>query len=325
MRNKAQRVRASAEALGTCEKPAGEGKSGLRELGSLIYLEGVQPMALLGFTDPVSSWTHLAAAVTFLLGAGPLIYKGRGNRARIVSLIVFSFTLVFLFSMSGVFHLLDREGAAREVMQRLDHAGIWALIAGTFTPIHVILFRGPWRWAYLLIIWALAITGLVLEVVFFKDFPEWLLLSFFLGLGWMGALSGLKFRILFRDSSLKFLIAGGVAYSIGAVFDFVKWPIFVSGLIGPHEIFHLFVIAGASFHWLFIYKWSDHPIANEVLLHVRVIDRTHYIATASAERIHIEAESIEALRIQIQKIVGERFHPLTQPRIRLRYYQEEYL
>ncbi len=285
----------------------------------------MQPVAFLGFTDPFSSSTHLLAAVASLLGAIFLVHRGRGNGARVFSLIVFSITLVFLFSMSGVFHLLPLDGSARPVLQRLDHAGIWALIAGTFTPIHTILFRGPWRWAILLMVWTLAITGLVLEVVFFSSFPEWLLLSFFLGLGWIGALSGLRFRSTFRDPSLKYLLLGGLSYSIGATFDFLKWPVVVAGVIGPHEIFHLFVIGGALSHWLFIYKWSDHPLGNELLVNVHVLGPSRYVADARGERIHIEAESLELLRSSIQKMVVERFHPPTQPRIRLRFYQEEYL
>jgi channel protein (hemolysin III family) len=101
----------------------------------------MNPIPFLGFTDPVSSWSHLLAAVAFFIGAFLLCHRGRGNAARVTSLIVFSLSLVFLFSMSGVFHLLERGGTARAVLQRLDHAGIWVLIAGTFTPIHTILFR----------------------------------------------------------------------------------------------------------------------------------------------------------------------------------------
>jgi channel protein (hemolysin III family) len=127
------------------------------------------PNPIIGFADPVSSWSHLLAAGVSLIGTGVLWAKGRGNVARVASLTVFSFALVFLFSMSGVFHLLPRGTVARDVLQRLDHAGIWTLIAATFAPIHIILFRGHRRWLVLLIVWAAAITGLVLEIVFFED------------------------------------------------------------------------------------------------------------------------------------------------------------
>ena len=142
----------------------------------------MENIPILGFRDPVSSWTHLLAAAAALLGSIYLIKKGRGSNVRVFSLVVYSLSLVFLFAMSGVYHLLD-QGLARDVLQRLDHAGIWVLIAGTFAPTHVILFRGPWRWLILMIVWVIAITGLVLEVVYFKTFPEWLATTLFLGLG----------------------------------------------------------------------------------------------------------------------------------------------
>ena len=166
------------------------------------------PTPMFGFSDPVSSITHLLAAFAALFGAGFLFARGRGNGPRIFSLMVFSFSLVFLFSMSGVFHLLERGSVARDVFQRLDHAGIWLLIAGTFTPMQVILFRGFWRWSILSLVWTFAITALVLEVIFFHSFPEALLLSLFLGLGWLGAISGYVFRRSFGDPSIKYLAAG---------------------------------------------------------------------------------------------------------------------
>ena len=101
-----------------------------------------------GFSEPFSSWTHLLAAGTALLGGYVLFTRGRGNALRIFSLLVFSFSLIFLFSMSGVYHLLEPGRAPREVFMHLDHSAIFVLIAGTFTPIHIILFRGPLRWGY---------------------------------------------------------------------------------------------------------------------------------------------------------------------------------
>jgi channel protein (hemolysin III family) len=285
----------------------------------------MNPIPFLGFTDPISSCSHLLAAVAFFIGAFLLCHRGRGNVARVTSLIVFSLSLVFLFSMSGVFHLLERGGNARAVLQKLDHAGIWVLIAGTFTPIHTILFRGSWRWLILTLVWTLAITGLVLEIVFFSSFPEWLLLSFFLGLGWLGALSGFKFMRMFKDPSIKFFIAGGLSYSIGAVIDFARWPNIIPGVIGPHEIFHFFVILGAYSHWYFVYRWSAHPVANKILFHVHIYPTKHVVATAIGESLRLEASSVEEMKQMIKKRVSEKYHSTIQPSIRLRYFQEEHL
>src|SRR5512140_582610 len=108
---------------------------------------------MMGFTDPASSLSHFLGAALFLIYAWPLIRRARGHVWWQVSLIIFLAGAVFLFSMSGVFHLLARTGAARPVLQRLDHAAIFVFIAATFTPVHVLLFRGPWRWGMVAFIW----------------------------------------------------------------------------------------------------------------------------------------------------------------------------
>ena len=203
-----------------------------------------------GFTEPISSWTHLLAAGLSLFGGYVLFRRGRGSGWRLFSLGVFTFSLIFLFSMSGVYHLLDHGGSARYVLKHLDHSAIWVLIAGTFTPIHTILFRGVWRWGILVLVWALAITGLVLKVVFFSSIPEWLGLLFYLTLGWFGILTGFKIRSRFPNDGFFWLCLGGVFYSIGGVLEFLRWPVLLSGIIGPHEIFHIFVILGALCHWI---------------------------------------------------------------------------
>jgi len=283
------------------------------------------PTPFLGFSDPVSSWSHLLAAAASLIGAGALMAKGRGNASRIFALSVFSFSLAFLFSMSGVFHLLPRGSSSRDVLQRLDHAGIWTLIAGTFTPIHMILFRGPHRWLVLLGVWVIAITGLVLEVVFFRDFPESLLLTLFLALGWVGAPTGHAFRKFYGHSSIRWLIAGGVLYSIGAVIDFLKWPVLINGALGPHEIFHLFVVAGAFSHWYFIYLWCHHPVHNEITFHVYLSPLNRFRAQAIGENIEVCSQSLDEIKTLIRDRVAQKFHDRIVPQIRLRYFHEEHL
>lgn len=283
------------------------------------------PISIPGFTDPVSSFTHLLAALLSLIGGFYLCSKGRGNAARIVALVVFSFALVFLFTMSGIFHLLDRGGEARDVIQRLDHAGIWVLIAGTFTPIQVILFRGAWRWTMLILIWTLAITGLVLEVVFFTSFPEWLLLSFFLGLGWLGAISVVQFAKSFKGASVRLIVIGGCFYSLGAILDFTRPPNLIDGVIGPHEVFHIFVVLAAFAHWLFIYQWCHHPIGNSIRFDVHIYPDGKVVAQAIGESLVVEANSvIELKKILLDRVVAK-FHSSIRPLIRLRYFQEEHL
>lgn len=278
---------------------------------------------IFGFADPISSWSHFLTAILAFVGGYFMIAKGKGNPWRIFSLSVYTFSLVFLFSMSGVFHLLPRDSVASGVMQRLDHAGIWLLIAGTFTPLHTILFRGMWRWLVLLFIWSVTITGLVLEVIFFKDFPEWLALSFFLGLGWIGTLSDYKFRRTFPRHSPKLIIFGGLSYSIGAICDFIRWPILWYQYVGPHEVFHFFVTMGAFCHWLFIYKWCSHPISDKFICDVKIYSKDDYVLNAFNDHLHITASSLTELKEKALASIRKRYHQQPTYEVFFRYFHEE--
>lgn len=278
-----------------------------------------------GFSEPFSSISHLIAAFVALYGIGFLWHKGKGNPARITALIIYTFALVFLFSMSGIYHLLDPASFSRQVFKRLDHAGIWVLIAGSFTPIHMILFRSYLRWSVLLFVWAIAITGLVLEIVFFDTFPEWLSLTLYLSLGWVGAISGVSFHNRYKDVSLKWLILGGVAYSVGAVFDFIKWPNIISGVIGPHEIFHVGVILGGFFHWRFIDLWAHHPLRDTIVFNVGIFPNNRFVAKAVREPIEVESNSLENIKVLIKAAVVAKYHRSVDPIIHLKYSQEELL
>jgi channel protein (hemolysin III family) len=209
-------------------------------------------LSIPGFSDPVSSLTHLAAALVFAILSFSLIARGRGDGRRVIALAVFAFSCVLLLTLSGVYHLLTPETAARSVLLRLDHAAIFLLIAGSFTPVHAILLRERWQRHLLGWIWGAAIAGLTLKTVYFDAMPPWLGLLMYLGLGWLGLVSTVA---LARRFGLRFvlpLVWGALAYTSGAVAEFVGWPVLVAGVVGPHEIFHLAVLAGISFHWAFI-------------------------------------------------------------------------
>ena len=219
-----------------------------------------------------------------------------------------------------VYHLLDPAYLPRRILQRLDHAAIWLLIAGTFTPIHIILFRGAWRWAVLSFVWTIAISGLVIELIFFDDIPMWLSLSFYLGLGWVGFFSSWKFYQQYGDRSNRYMWLGGCFYSIGAILDSVSWPVLVPGILGPHEIFHVFIILGAGSHWLFIYHWAHYPTNNQITFDVRVLPDNTFIAQAIGEVFTIEASSFETLKIAVADSLEQVFHHKLLPNsIRLRY------
>lgn len=210
-----------------------------------------------GFHEPFSAMSHLVGAAVFVFLGYGLLLRGRGDRQRLIYLGIYAFSVVLLFSLSGVYHMMERGGTARNVLGRLDHSAIFVLIAGTFTPVHGLLFVGWHRWGPLLVVWGVAVAGICLKAIFYQDVAEWISLSLYLGMGWFGGYGGIFLARCFGWRFIRPLVWGGIAYSIGAVFEFQGWPVLVPGVVHQHEIFHVAVLAGAVFHWYFVWQFAD--------------------------------------------------------------------
>ncbi len=169
---------------------------------------------------------------------------------------MFSFGAVLLLSLSGVYHLLEPSGA-REVLRRLDHAAIFVLIACTFTPLHMIMFRGIGRWGVLLLVWTIAAVGISLKMVFFEQMPAGLGLAIYLAMGWIGLYSGVSLSRRYGFQFAQPILWGGLAYTIGGVISVLRWPVLIVDVVQSHELFHVAVLIGLAFHWAFIYTIAD--------------------------------------------------------------------
>ena len=130
----------------------------------------------------------------------------------------------------------------------------------TFTAMHGILYTGWKRWGVLLPIWTIAITGITLRSVFYDSVSDWLGIGIFLLMGWVGALSA---YLLWRSHgayAVRSVLIGGALYSLGALSDGFAWPVVIDKVWGPHETFHLFVLAGLSVHWAFVHQIASGEI-----------------------------------------------------------------
>jgi channel protein (hemolysin III family) len=210
-----------------------------------------------GFADPFSSLSHLAGAIIFAVLSVPMLLRARGQTDRVVSLAIFCISAVSLLSISGVYHLLEPNGDAREVLRRLDHAAIFVLIAATFTPVHVLLFRGWGKWGFLALIWTYAVVAIAVKTIYFHQIPKLLSLSLYLGMGWIGLYTCVSLWRRYGFEFIRPILWGGVAYSVGAVLEALRWPVIVPGVIQWHEIFHVAVLIGLTFHWAFNYQIAD--------------------------------------------------------------------
>jgi channel protein (hemolysin III family) len=277
---------------------------------------------MLGFYQPISSWTHLLAGLVTLCTGYILIRRGWGNSLRVASLLVFMAGIVFVFLMSGTYHALP-PGLGREVFRRLDYAAIFTMIAGTATPIHIILFRGFWRWGMLSLLWVVAITGLLLTVILLDRIPPWLILTVFISMGWSVLASMIHATRLYGFRNVALAFYGGIAYTLGAMMDFLEVGELIPGLVGHHEIFHVFVILGAAMHWKLIYHWANQPLHDRLVFMVRETASHHYLAKAIGESFRIRATSKEELRKQVKELLLRRVHPRLVPqKIRFRFYHD---
>ncbi|MEM1184329.1 MAG: hemolysin III family protein [Planctomycetota bacterium] len=206
--------------------------------------------------DPVAAFTHLTGALVCVAVGPALFAKGRTLSDR-VALGIFATSAVLLLLASGTFHSMDPDTTSREVFRRLDHAAIFVLIAGSFTPVHVILFRG-WRcWGVLIPIWAAAIGGVAVKTVFFESIPYWVGIIVYLLMGWTG---GVSFAFVIARYGFRFaspLLIGGIAYTVGAICEFTGEPDLIPGVFASHEVFHVLVLMGLMGMWAFMSRSAE--------------------------------------------------------------------
>jgi hemolysin III len=208
-------------------------------------------MALLSLRDPVSAWSHF----TWLLLAVPatcvLWQRSRGDRAKQFSLLIFGLSLAVCYAGSTLFHGV--RAPAREIDQfdRLDHIGIFVLIAGSYTPLAWNVLRGSWRWCTLAGTWLATAVGTALVLgcgVFPAAQSTWL----YLIMGWAALACYFEVARALTHRRLRLLVLGGLLYSIGAVINLLQQPVLLPGVIGAHELFHLFVMGGSLAHFWFM-------------------------------------------------------------------------
>lgn len=216
----------------------------------------MNPIPFLGLQDPVSSLTHFGAAVLTVYGGYRLILKTRDNGFKVGASLLYICCLLFLFSMSGTYHSMA-PGPWRVFFRRLDYMAIWLVIAGSATPVHILLMKGAWRWGLLAMFWAGALSCLIFVDAKMKDLPYWGIVGLYAAVGGLGTISFYELHRKFGARKLLVLAFGGAAYAVGAIIDATEVPSLWPGVFGPHELFHLLVIVGAASHYLFIYGWAD--------------------------------------------------------------------
>lgn len=190
--------------------------------------------------------THLSGAFLALGGAVVLIVIGalKGDPWRIVSFSIYGATLFFLYLSSTLYH--STRGRAKGVFRKLDHAAIYLLIAGTYTPFTLVTLNGPWGWSLFGVVWGLALIGIAQEV-WFASGARVLSLAIYLLMGWVALVAAGPLLRALSWPGFALMLAGGAVYTIGIVFY-----LFDERFRHFHGIWHLFVLAGSAVHYVAI-------------------------------------------------------------------------
>ena len=209
----------------------------------------IKPANQLKIREPFNAFSHFAAALLALIGSCVLLVFGGSTLARVVALIIYSLSLVGLFTASGLYHSLQASPKGTEVLRKIDHAAIYLLIAGTYTPFCVIRFTDLWRWGMLATIWSLALVGIVIKVFIIRT-PRWLTAGVYIIMGWLSLLAIREITLRLPPGAQCWLFAGGLLYTLGAVIYITKKGDFFPGVFGFHELWHIFVVLGAAAHFI---------------------------------------------------------------------------
>jgi len=187
---------------------------------------------------------HLWALFGSVIAGAVLVILADGALATVSSWI-YAAALAAMFGASALYHRFPWRSAARRLWaRRLDHAMIFLFIAGSYTPFALLRFDGTTRWLVLVLVWAGAALGLVLELAWL-DSPRWLKAVAYLTVGWVGVLAAPQLFSAVGVASAILLIVGGSLYTIGALVYATKWPDPLPRTLGFHEVFHLLVVAAA--------------------------------------------------------------------------------
>ena len=208
--------------------------------------------------EPGSAFTHLFAMLLALIASTPLLVKTASDVSgqEFASMCVFAASMVLLYASSATYHSVNLTGERLKIFRKIDHMMIFALIAGTYTPICLITLRGTLGLTLLSVVWGIAIFGMLINI-FWITCPKWFSSLIYIAMGWICVFVFGTLRTTLSPPAFIWLLAGGIVYTIGGIIYALKLQLFNSKYkyINSHVIFHLFVMGGSICHFIFMYNY----------------------------------------------------------------------
>ncbi len=207
--------------------------------------------------EPGSAITHFIGVVFSAAIAVPLIARAAKTSAyNAAAMAIFAISMLLLYTASTTYHSINFSAGVIKVFRKIDHMMIFVLIAGSYTPICLIVLKGTTGVIMLCTVWGIAIAGMLFKA-FWITCPKWVSSVLYIGMGWTCVFAFVPLLALLPTFAFAWLIGGGILYTTGGVIYALKLPIFNSrhSRFGSHEIFHLFVLAGSFCHFIFMYAY----------------------------------------------------------------------
>lgn len=206
--------------------------------------------------EPGSAITHFIGMLMAIFAAVPLLIKAAHEPSRIyvISLAVYSASMILLYAASTTYHTFDISAKINTILKKWDHMMISVLIAGSYTPICLLVLKGKTGLILLAIVWSFAIVGILIKA-FWVYCPKWVSSILYIGMGWTCVLAFTQILNSMSRTSFIWLLTGGIIYTVGGIIYALKLPFFNSKHknFGSHEIFHLFVMGGSMCHFVVMY------------------------------------------------------------------------
>lgn len=200
-------------------------------------------------------WFHAIAAVAAVIFTAIACWRTQADGPRLLSVLIFGLSMIELFSVSALYHMGSWREPLRRTLRALDHANIFILIAGTYTPLCFNVLAGWLRPVLLSVIWLLAGLGIGLATLTLHT-PRWMTTSLYIGMGWVALLALPAFMAVLPGTAIAALLGGGILYTVGAIIYARRRPDPFPRVFGFHEVFHLFVVAGSVTFAALIWIWA---------------------------------------------------------------------
>ena len=208
--------------------------------------------------DPGSAITHFIGMVMAIPAAIPLLIKAarQSDPLYIVAMGVYALSLILLYTASTAYHTFDRSERINTILKKIDHMMISVLIAGSYTPICLLVLKKKTGLVLLGIVWGIALIGILIKA-FWVYCPKWVSSVLYIGMGWTCVLAFGQIFHAMSPAGFGWLLAGGIIYTVGGIIYALKLSVFNNRhkYFGSHEIFHLFVMGGSLCHYIVMYAY----------------------------------------------------------------------